>query len=171
MEEQKTVKQAGKFVIVGVFNTVIDFGVLNILVFLGFTAAFTLLGQEFLVANIISVAMAMINSFILNKQWTFRSEGENIYIEVIKFLTVTVIGMFVIHQLIFSFFYYRFYGATDLAISLVHLLRLNTVFSDKFVVLNFAKGIAIIGSFVWNFLGYKFFVFKEEKTSAGNLPV
>lgn len=161
MNEQKTAKQAGKFVIVGVLNTLIDFGVLNILVFLGFTAAFAFLGQEFLIANIISVAVAMINSFVLNKQWTFRSEEGRIYLEILKFLTVTIIGMFVIHQLIFSFFYYRFHGITDLAVWIIHFLRLNSIFSDTFVVLNFAKVIAIVGSFIWNFLGYKFFVFKK----------
>ena len=67
-----TKQQIGKFAIVGVINTLVDVVILNILVFLGFTAAFVILNQQFLAANIISVAVAMINSFILNKQWRLK---------------------------------------------------------------------------------------------------
>ena len=77
----ETTKQAGKFAAVGVINTAVDFIVLNILIYFGFTLAFVVLGQEFLVANVISVAVAMVNSFILNKQWTFKAETANIYLE------------------------------------------------------------------------------------------
>ena len=162
MEGQKTAKQAGKFVVVGVLNTLIDFAVLNILVFLGFTAAFTLLNQKFLIANIISVAVAMINSFILNRQWTFRSAGGSVYFEILKFLIITIIVIFVIHQLIFSLLYYRFNILADAAVAIVHLVKLNGIFSDQFIILNVAKVIAVIGSLIWNFLGYKFIVFKNR---------
>lgn len=155
-------KQAGKFAAVGVLNTVIDFIILNALVFLGFTAAFLLFNQKFLIANIISVAVAMINSFILNKQWVFRSEGGSIYSEIFKFLAITIFGMFIVHQLIFNFFYYQFHAVADLLVAVVHLLKLDLIFSDQFALLNFSKIVAIIGSLIWNFIGYKFFVFKNK---------
>src|SRR3989304_2878423 len=78
--------QVGKFAVVGAINTMIDVIILNALVFLGFAATIIVFGQKFLIANIISVAAAMVNSFILNKQWTFKSvDKENIYLEIIKF--------------------------------------------------------------------------------------
>lgn len=158
---QQTTKQAGKFAAVGVLNTAIDFIILNALVFLGFTAAFSIFNQKFLIANVISVAAAMINSFILNKQWVFRCEGGSVFLEIIKFLAITIIGMFVVHQLIFNFFYYEFHTVADLIIAVVRLIKLDSVFSDQFVILNFSKSIAIVGSLIWNFVGYKFFVFKK----------
>ena len=156
-----TKQQIGKFAIVGVINTLVDVVILNILVFLGFTAAFVILNQQFLAANIISVAVAMINSFILNKQWTFRAEEGNIYLQIVKFLVVTIIGMFVIHQLIFNGIYYDLPLISEFAVSITHFLMLSGIFSDQFVALNFAKAIAIVASLIWNFIGYKFIVFKK----------
>lgn len=161
MNQAGTAKQAGKFAIVGILNTAVDFAVLNILFFLGLTASFAVFNQKFLTANVISVAVAMINSFILNKQWTFGSTERAIYAEIFKFLIITVIGMFVIHQLIFNFLYYRFNTLTDAAVAIFHFFKLNGIFSEQFVSLNFAKVIAVVGSFIWNFLGYKFVVFKK----------
>lgn len=159
--KNETTKQVGKFAIVGVINTLVDVVILNILVFLGFTAALVIFNQKFLVANIISVAVAIINSFILNRQWTFRAEGENIYLQIIKFLIITIIGMFVLHQLVFNGIYYGLPWISGFAISITHFLKLNNILSDQFVSLNFAKAIAIIASLIWNFIGYKFIVFKR----------
>lgn len=157
----ETTKQAGKFAIVGVINTLVDVLVLNILVFFGLTAAFMIFNQKFLVANVISVAVAIINSFILNKFWTFRANGENIYVQIIKFLVITIVGMFVFHQLVFNFLYYNLPSISEFIISIVHFLKLNSIFSDSFVALNFAKAVAICVSLIWNFIGYKFVVFKS----------
>lgn len=154
-------KQVGKFAIVGVINTLIDIIILNSFVFLGFTATLIIVGQKFLIANIISVAIAMINSFILNKQWTFKIEEGNIYSQIIKFFIITIIGMFVIHQIIFNALYYGLPQISNLIILIVHFLKLNSIFSDSFIILNFAKIIAIIGSLIWNFIGYKLIVFKK----------
>ncbi|KKQ22164.1 hypothetical protein A2999_00795 [Candidatus Wolfebacteria bacterium RIFCSPLOWO2_01_FULL_38_11] len=161
----ETTKQAGKFAAVGVINTAVDFIVLNILIYFGFTLAFVVLGQEFLVANVISVAVAMVNSFILNKQWTFKAETANIYLEIVKFIVVTVIGMFVVHQIIFNVLYYNLPAISSAVISIVNILRLNSIFSNEFVRLNFAKSIAIVASLIWNFVGYKFIVFKSRANS------
>ena len=154
--------QVGKFAVVGAINTMIDVIILNALVFLGFATTIIIFGQKFLIANIISVAAAMVNSFILNKQWTFKSaDKENIYLEIIKFFAITIIGMFVIHQLIFNALYFNLPFISSIIVSIVHFVKLNGIFPDEFVVLNFSKAIAIFGSLIWNFIGYKFIVFKK----------
>ncbi len=160
--QNKTGLQIGKFAIVGILNTLIDVVILNLLVYLGFMATLIILGQKFLIANIIAVAVAMINSFILNKQWTFKSEGSNVYLEILKFLVITIIGMFVIHQIVFNVFYYDLPSISSVIISIVYFTKLNAIFPDAFIALNFAKGIAIFASLIWNFMGYKFFVFKPK---------
>lgn len=155
--------QVGKFAVVGAINTLIDIIILNTLVFLGFTAIIVFFEQKFLIANIISVAAAMVNSFILNKQWTFKStDKKNIYLEIVKFFIITIIGMFIVHQLIFNMLYFNLPFISSMMISMIHFLKLNGIFSDEFVILNFSKIIAIFGSLVWNFIGYKFIVFNKK---------
>lgn len=161
--QNKTGIQVGKFAIVGILNTLIDVSILNLLVYFSFVATLIVFGQKFLIANIISVAIAMINSFILNKQWTFKAEEGNIYKQIFQFLAITIVGMFVIHQIIFNALYYGLPQISNLIISIVHFLKLSGYFSDSFIALNFAKIIAIIGSLIWNFIGYKFIVFKKKE--------
>ena len=71
---RETTKQAEKFIGVGISNTIVDFVILNILVFLGLRATLTIGQGQFLIANIISVSCAMVNSFIWNRRWTFGSK-------------------------------------------------------------------------------------------------
>lgn len=163
----KTTEQAVKFGIVGALNTAVDFFILNILVYFGLLAAFSILGQKFLVANVISVSVAMINSFILNKKWAFKSEGGNIYFQIFQFLIVTIIGMFVVHQIIFNLLYYRFVFPADFAVKILHYIGL-TFFSREFILLNFSKSVAIVVSLIWNFIGYKFVVFKAKEIYSGS---
>jgi len=157
------VSQVAKFGVVGILNTVIDIVVLNVLLWAGLTSAFVLFGQNFLIANIISVSVAVVNSFILNRFWAFGSAREktNIFYEISKFLIITFIGMFVIHQVIFNGIYYNFSWLTNFFYSIVSFLRLDAILSFEFVRINSAKVVAILGSLIWNFIGYKFFVFKK----------
>ena len=67
--------------------------------------------------------------------------------------------MLVIHQIVFNFFAGWWMGPVDLAKNIVHLIGIYQL--DDFVALNFAKVLAILTSMVWNFLGYKFIVFKK----------
>jgi len=166
LEKNSLTGQAGRFIVVGILNTFIDYLILNLLVFFGFTAILVILGQKFLIANIISVFAAMINSFILNKQWTFQSKGGNVYLEIVKFFVITVIGMFVVHQLVFNLFYYRLPAITASVILISEIFKLNNIFSGQFIALNFAKTVAVAVSLIWNFLGYKFIVFKPRGATA-----
>lgn len=164
MEENKVNllgKQIGKFSVVGVINTIIDISVLNFLVkILNFRTQITIIGFSFLLANIISVTIAMINSYFLNKYWTFRAkEKKNILQEALKFFFITILGMYVIHQLVFNLFYSYWLWPTYQLIKIMHLV--NIYFLDDLIKINLAKVIAIGFSLVWNFLGYKIWVFKK----------
>ena len=65
---KKTASNSGsKFVIVGIGNTILDFGLMNIFsIFI--PAAF---------ANFLSTGIAMISSFYFNKKWTFSSTARS----------------------------------------------------------------------------------------------
>ncbi len=157
----KIIEQAAKFGIVGALNTVIDFLTLNILVYSSFVFVLTIFGQKFLIANVISVFIAMINSFIFNKFWVFRGGEGGLYFQIAKFLIITIVGMFIVHQIIFNFLYYNLNFLFDGFFEAARYFGLAFL-SRNFIALNLSKITAVAGSLVWNFIGYKFLVFKPS---------
>jgi len=136
------IEQLVRFVVVGVINTGIDFLILNIEMFLtGITS-----GSGMLIQNAVSFGLATINSYYLNKSWTFgdkdkKKEG----IKFAQFLTVSIIGITInslIVYLITSFVPPMFGISPQLWA-------------------NVAKLAATVISLMWNFMGYKFIVFKK----------
>ena len=156
-------KQIGKFAIVGVLNTLIDLLVLNLLVKVThFDNQIFIFGFPLLMANIVSVTIAMVNSYFWNKYWTFKSkEKKDLVQEIIKFFFITIIGMYIINQFVFNLLYSFWLWPGNIAINLVHLVGIKNL--DNFISLNFAKGLAILASLVWNFIFYKIWVFKENE--------
>lgn len=138
--------QAGKFVLVGILNTLIDLGVLNLLMFVtGITSG---LGYSFFKG--ISFIVAVINSYILNRLWTFKGAGqENKGKEFLQFFTVSVVG-FSINV-----------GVASLIVNVIAGQFAYFGFSPKLWA-NIGAISATFCGMVWNFIGYKFFVFKKN---------
>lgn len=155
---RETTKQAGKFIGVGISNTIVDFVVLNVLVFLGLRATLTIGQRQFLIANIISVSCAMVNSFIWNRKWTFSSKEKAVLLQVIKFLVITLIANYLIQQIVLNQLYYRF----DLLDKFAEILARIIPKTKDFFKLNISKAFAVLCAGIWNFLGYKFFVFRKK---------
>ncbi len=127
-----------KFSLVGVLNTAVDFGIFTFLNFL--------FGEEFYrISQIISYSCAVLNSYFLNKSWTFQAGHRFNLIEMTKFLTINLIS---------------------LGVSLYFL----TLFHEKYQIgILWSKVGATFFSVLINFIGNKFWVFKkaeliEEKT-------
>lgn len=134
-------KQFVKFVMVGLANTSIDFGILNTLsYFTGITA-----GVWLLPLNSVSFAVAVTNSFFWNKFWVFELKDGGATKEFGIFIAVTAVG---------------------LAINSAAVIFITSHF-DPFFNLNaaqwenIAKILATFLSLIWNFTGYKFIVFKK----------
>ncbi|MGB9681163.1 MAG: GtrA family protein [Minisyncoccia bacterium] len=85
------IKQFLKFILVGVLNTFIDFGLLNLLMFL--TKIYT--GPFYALFKGISFSVAVVNSYFLNKRWTFQSGKKIIFSEFLKFLTISCFTLFI----------------------------------------------------------------------------
>lgn len=140
-----------KFVLVGVLNTLLDLSVLNgFIVFTGIAV-----GWEFSVFKGISFTMAVTNSYFWNKFWTFRKKepafakgfGEARAAEFGKFLAISVAGL----------------GVNVGAASLfVNVIGPQGGMSPQLWA-NVAAVAAIVFSTIWNFIGYKFFVFKKKQ--------
>lgn len=115
-----------KFNLVGIVNTLVDFAVFTVLTFFG---------THYMLSQVISYSCGVVNSFIMNKYWTFGAKSTPHGDEILKFIAVNVVS---------------------LGVSLTVLYPLKPqlgVFS--------AKIIATLFSMMVNFLGSKLWVFKR----------
>lgn len=153
-EANETAKQAGKFGLVGILNTVIDFGVFNVLT--------QIFGVYVVAANIVSVSVAIINSYIWNKNWTFQDKSKkHLPEQFVKFVTFSLIGMGI--QTSVLWLLATKWTATGVwAYSVVDLLGLERIFSESFVVNNWAKVWGIGLALIWNFVAYKKWTFNKK---------
>lgn len=81
-----TFREFVRFCIVGVINTSITLSVIFVLM--------NLLNVDYKISNVIGYILGFINSFILNKFWTFKSQ-KNIFKESFLFILVFVISYLV----------------------------------------------------------------------------
>jgi len=138
--------QVVKFGLVGVLNTFVDLGVLNLLILItGFAS-----GVYFSVFKGISFIVAVINSYYWNKFWTFKKKDPGAVdnrrgSEFAQFLAVSV-GGFLVNV-----------GAASLVVNLIGPIG----GIDPRTWANLGAIIATLVALAWNFLGYKFFVFKS----------
>lgn len=133
--------QIVRFGEVGALNTVIDFGILNILIWMtGITG-----GLAIAPLNIASFFCATTNSYIWNRIWTFGKREKASGGEFLQFLVVSGVGL----------------GLNT------GIVVLGTGWLDPLAGLsggawaNVMKVAATLVSMTWNFLGYKFIVFKK----------
>lgn len=127
----------GKFAVVGIIGTMVDFGVYSVLT--------RLLGFYYLLATAISVFLAIINNFFLNKYWTFkRGHSGRTGQEYIKFFIVSLIN------------YFFNLGITYFIMEHTHAEVLVGSYKDYF-----AKAIAIGIVLFSNYLGNKWWTFKK----------
>lgn len=131
--------QLAKFVVVGVLNTLVDLGVLNLLIFVTGTA----LGISYVVFKSISFVAAVSNSYVWNKFWTFKS-GHKDTKEIVQFFAVSVIGFFI---------------NVGIASAIVYFVPRDG-FSNQLMA-NVGALTGTVAGLIWNFLGYKFVVFKK----------
>ncbi len=75
-----------KFAIVGLIGAVVDFSILNILVFV------FLIPEEY--ANLVSVTAAIVSNFTWNRLWTFpESKQHAVHTQFVQFAIVNIIGL------------------------------------------------------------------------------
>lgn len=98
-------------------------------------------------------------SFLLNKNFVFRSSAA-IRDEVIAFVAVTATGVLIIHNLVYILFIYLLHHT----ISVVNILEetVNYRISSDSIVINVATIAGAIVALLWNYNGYRLFVFKGK---------
>jgi putative flippase GtrA len=140
MYKKKLLIQTAKFIITGFINTFIDFFILNTgMLITGISS-----GYRLILLNTVSFSCALINSYFMNKYWTFSSKDAGNKFP--GYLLVSLFSMAVNNTVVYLF--------TDFCISPYSV-------SPQLWV-NTAKITATFVSFICNFLGYKYFVFKSS---------
>jgi putative flippase GtrA len=135
--------QFAKFGAVGTMNTFLDLGVLSAEMIVSGAAS----GAAYVIFKAISFLVATTNSFFWNKHWTFGAYGRASAAETAKFYIVAAVG----------------WGLNVLSASLVvnAFPRPDVISPPQWGIIGAMVGVA--ASFLWNFLGYKFFVFPRQE--------
>ncbi len=125
---QKNSKQFVKFAIVGATGTIVNLAVLKVtLLIWGAFAAETPFAIE-VFASGLAFCVAVVNNYLLNRRWTFRSTGR-MGGEFAKFLTVSVAGLG-LNELAF----WLFRGELGVDVMLSQLFAIGCVLPFNFVV-------------------------------------
>jgi putative flippase GtrA len=134
--------QLAKFLLIGALATIFDLGTLSIFISLSGISS----GNYFDVFKGISFVVATAAKYFPDKFWVFRKIAtSNLKKEFSQFFVVTLIS-FILNILV--------------AHLIVNTLGPRFGFSPELWA-NFGGIFAVLVTFVWNFIGYKFIVFKE----------
>ena len=145
-----SVYQFAQFAAVGTLNTFVDIGVFNLEALFYGSAAIGTIAFAFFKA--ISFMFATTNSFFWNKYWTFHSMDEARAGQVASFYAVAVGGLILNTGAGTLINAARPTGLSDAALRLwSHLV---------------APGAGVVASFLWNFLWYKYVVFKTTRIAS-----
>ena len=127
------VKSIFRFSTVGITNTAVDF-----LVFIILRSVFNV---HYLLCQVAGYTFGTLNSFILNKKWTFESKTSNIKtsIQLFQFITVNLVSM----------------GVSVLGLKLLSGHWHLNVYAAKVAV--------TVVTQVINYSGYRFWVFSDKR--------
>lgn len=153
--------EKARFILVGCINTATDFIVLNILL--------AVFGQSIYLANVLSTLTAIIASVFLNKGFVFRQGFKVSAKESVLFAAGTLTGLWGVQSVIIFLLAHQFPEPLNTIAHTIHNYGPTEFFSFSFLRDNGAKIVATIASLVWNFVLYKYVVFKKpepEKASA-----
>ena len=131
-------RQAGRFALTGIFADVVDIKAFQLFALISPAYALVLKGTSFLIAMAIK--------YLGNKYWAFeKHEKDGMKKEIIQFFLLTMVGLALN---VGSFYYFVTVLGPQFSISIKAWTELSIIFA------------ALVAA-VWNFLGYKFVVFKK----------
>jgi len=130
-------KMLGRFLIVGLVNTGVDF--------LLFLFLMRVAGVNYLVAQIVSYSFGVVNSFLMNKAWTFEDAGRTMStpVQLVQFVALNILA---------------------LSLSLIGLKTFN-----GYLGLNIYLSKILVTGVTWSvrYTGYRFWVFGGRRNMKG----
>lgn len=138
--------QAAKYFLIGIFVTVVDLKIFELLLWIFSFFAIPIGSIMPIISKTISFLISTYIKYWGNKHWTFeKPEKEGIRQELFQFIIVTVIGLGLD---VGSFFYFTKIMGPQLGAPEDVWIKLSVI-------------LAALVAAVWNFIGYKFMVFKK----------
>lgn len=131
---QETGVQFIKFALIGVLNTSIHY--------LVFLALYRLGEVHYLIATAIGYCAGLLNSFLLNKKWTFKTVNVRIDFEFFKFVVVNLVSL------------------------LINMVTLQAAVTVLHLIPEVGQVIAVAFHTCANFLGSKYWTFYIAKKNA-----
>lgn len=153
-----TENQKIRFGIVGISNTLLNFVVLNF--------AFYFLKTNKIVSSVIATICAVSISFFLNRNFVFKHKGRSI-IQPLLFVGVTLSGVLVMQNSVYALFVFILRDHSYALIEFVHSTT-GIILTKDFVDINLSNLIASLFAMVWNYNGYRLFVFKKSSLNEIN---
>lgn len=142
-------KRFSQFTLVGILNAGVDFGVLNLFLWLAPTRN----PWELALFNGIALVLANINSYWWNTRWTFRSRAERDLRQVVLFTLQVFVNIGVSSSLFWV---------------LIHPLLTDTDI-PAYLVGNVAKLISVIVASTLSFFILRYLVFSRKRWFGGRL--
>ena len=158
--------QASRFVVVGVLNTLVDYTL-----FVGITKVFHVQLDSVWIAKVCSGTVAMTLSFYLNRRWVFGARGHApVHHQAARFFTVTAVGVYGIGVPLTQLFAHDYQAPGRWLDDVLRHVGLTSaapsVFTEAFATKTAAFAIATLCSMIFNFLAYRFWVFRARPAGA-----
>ena len=141
-----------KFAVVGTLGTVIDFGGLNLLILT--------FGFSKILANTCSFTVAVINSFIWNRLWTFHEARDRPIAPLLAQFVLVSIGGLLLNQAMFLSLDALVLGEAGALAAPMATLALGIGLAHYKLAYNLSKAIATIFVLFWNFGANRLWTFR-----------
>jgi len=148
-QSRNELRRVGKFGVVGVLNTVIDFTLYNIL------SSTTFLGL--VGSNIVSTTVAMVFSFFANRNVVFKAKQGSIKKQTVRFLLVTGFGIYILQNGTIAILTQIWPAPIHAVVQYANSMGLHD--HNAVITKNAAKLVATVVSLIWNYIMYKRLVF------------
>ncbi len=144
--------QAGRFAAVGVFNTLFGFAAFNALLLAGMTP---------IPAHVLSVTVGMVVSFLANRAFVFKHREGSAFKQALAFFATTAFGMYVLQTAVILLLLDLWTAPFDALVPLF-----GGIADHALLRANAAKVVATGVSLTWNFLAYRYLVFRKRVPSS-----
>jgi putative flippase GtrA len=156
-EARKTARQAGRFGLVGIANTILDFAIFN---------ALRVAGVGIVASNFVSTSICMGVSFVANRSFVFSAEEASSWKrQALLFFPGTAFGMYVLQPLTILFFLRVFTAPLGLVVAMAESLGNASDATHMLLRANGAKLAATAVSLTWNYAFYRRAVFAKPGAS------
>lgn len=143
-----------KFSFVGVTGTIVDFGVMNLLILI--------FHVPFIWAQAVSFTVAVINNFLWNRFWTYPdSRSKKAQKQLLQFFLINLFGILIRTPLIA--------WLNNLVLKLLEQTNLTLPIKNLVLSQNLALAMSIVVILFWNFFANRYWTYGDVPIGQNNL--